>query len=1337
MDLKSFFSFKRTLFLLFFLFILSGLFLFFRGPYISDNLKKLILPEISAATGRDVTAQKIYINILPLFIEARDIKVFDKKGDLSPIVFVPRIKGYVSISAFLRKEINIRRLVIDSPELKSDMTVLEDIVGKISEYLRIQKRFPFKVKVKNINLSNGRVDLAYRGSSIRLKGANSDVIIRGEGPDGGMAGLARVNLSVKNTELSLKGWPLLTGSLRSLFFLYKDSVDLRTIEVKVDGSGISSSGLFPFELRDGEMRLRLGILIETLKRFFGLRNRGEGEIKAEGILRFLKGVEGIKADPFGSLFIDLDLKGSLYIESLLELVRVKEDIRGAVDFSGNLKGPLKSLTGQGEAVMKNGNLFGVAVRTLRCDVGYKEGMLNLTNGKAPLYNGTASAMAVVQLVGGDFYSVDIKAEGVDSIPLLDLIGWRPDIPPGKIRGEFKTSGSEFAPSGWFEYSALTHKGDYILKKVRSIKGSYTMQRDILTLHDARAETRASGLIVNGDIDISSSKLDLRTELQSEDINEISSPFLRDLAGAGRFMGIVKGSFNDPLISGQIVAKASFGHHDLGQVRTEIDYRKNELIIKDLLSKKKDSELRIRGSIVFSGARELFDLKNPDYNLLANVRNIDLIEVRPLLHRLRGLEDVSISGCLDADLSIKGTIPELKGSIRVSKPVINRIILNSASTLFVYDEGQMRFKDIEIKRSLDGRESVIHGEGVVYSDETVQFRLEGGVFINDISRRADFPLGGVLDFKVIGKGKIINPEVDVTANLIKGTIKKVNIGGGKIKASLREKGLTFETFLFDEKAVIKGRLDLRDLSYNAWIELRSGRYDRLVSAFLKDVPEDLLLNLRGHIDITGKGEHFSVKGLIDEMNITLYGYSFSSERDIIFSMRDWRITIPPVKIRSGVTSFNIHGVVDINREIDISMEGSSNLSPLKGLSRKIDAIKGESEFVLSISGRWDSPRINGGVSISNAFLGIKGIPHRLSGANGYLYIDEDRIIIDKLSGKVGGGDIHISGITYLEGFRLKRFYIDSIVNDVTLNLSRDFPVNFNGNLFLRGTGESRSLSGEIRIKRARYKERVEWKSWLLKAKGVERPKGEIGVFEDTVLNIKVYGYDDVVIDNNIARSQVRLDILLRGTVLQPVILGRVEAIGGTVYFRNNEFRIVKASADFSDPKRVNPVMEIVAETNVKGYNIRLNLEGQMEHFNLSLISDPPLPEIDILSLLTVGKFGKELKGIESGIGAGEATSFLTGKMQDIIEERVRSLTGLDRLEVDPYVSKTTGTVSPRITVSKRLLGDRLFVTYSSAVGTAENNVLRLEYILNKNVSLVGVRDEKGSIGGDIKFRFEFK
>jgi translocation and assembly module TamB len=177
-------------------------------------------------------------------------------------------------------------------------------------------------------------------------------------------------------------------------------------------------------------------------------------------------------------------------------------------------------------------------------------------------------------------------------------------------------------------------------------------------------------------------------------------------------------------------------------------------------------------------------------------------------------------------------------------------------------------------------------------------------------------------------------------------------------------------------------------------------------------------------------------------------------------------------------------------------------------------------------------------------------------------------------------------------------------------------------------------------------------------------------------------------------------------------------------------------DFVEPNRVVPIFHIQAETFTRGYRIRLSLDGPADKFAMSLFSDPPLTDMDILTLLTSGQISKESKGFESGIGAGEAAAFLTGGLQDVIEERFKYITGFERFEVDPHTT-ATGSVSPRITVGKRLLGEKLFVTYSSSVGSTELDIIKLQYNLSKKFSIIGLRNEIGSVGTDFKYRFEFK
>jgi len=445
----------------------------------------------------------------------------------------------------------------------------------------------------------------------------------------------------------------------------------------------------------------------------------------------------------------------------------------------------------------------------------------------------------------------------------------------------------------------------------------------------------------------------------------------------------------------------------------------------------------------------------------------------------------------------------------------------------------------------------------------------------------------------------------------------------------------------------------------------------------------------------------------------------------------------ISMRSGDTSLVIDGSLTLGKRYDLVLEGSSALSPFRSISERIGLLKGDAEMVLSVTGDWESPHINGGVNLSNGSFGFKEYNNRISSLTGYLYMDNDRIVLENLSGKLSGGDVTLSGIVYLKKFSIKRFYLEGDFRNVSASPSSDFTVNFDGSMLFKGDPEAQTVSGDIRINRARYKERVDWKSWLLKTKKPEKYNVGISSLEKVELNIRINGKDNIRIDNNVARATMSADMILRGTLHRPLLLGRLESTEGTVYFRNNDFRIVHASADFAETSDLNPFIQISSETDVKGYTIRMNLEGQLDHFDLALSSEPALKEIDILSLLTVGKTGGDVKGLEGGIGASEATSFVTGKLQDVIEERMSSITGLDRFQIDPYVSKTTGTIEPRLTVSKRLLGDKMALTYASAVGSTEEQIIKLEYFVSKNASLVGIRDERGLVGGDIRFRFEFK
>lgn len=1244
--------------------------LFFRGPHISNLLKKVVLPELFSITGKEVMAQKITLNLFPLFIEAKDLKVFD--GDIE-IVHIPRVKGYIEASGLLRKRLVLRRIAVREPMVTCDSTQVESIMENIKKYLEEEKKTPLTVTVKAVVLDNGRFTLRHKEDSFRASGVSGEAILNAwENFIAQRRAPPKISFRLRELSSTVKGWPDLKGEVKGTVALKDGQLEVKGLQIGFYGSTVNAGGTFSpkggkgLTENSGDFHFRAGLLPESFKKIFGLKRPGEGEIHASGTVRLM-------TDDLQQSIMDMELKGGFHIQTLMELLKVEERVEGFVEFAGTLKGPLNRLTGSAKARLKKGNLFDIEVDELRCSVLYGDRTLRFLEGKADLYHGHAEAELTLSISGDEYYALKATFSDVDSPAALTLIGWKPDIPFGKVEGEVSTSGTSFNPSGWYSYEA-SEQGKDVLGRVRRIKGSFSSRDNIFTLSDSEARTEKSVFGFYGDVDINTSQLRLTVQGKTGDLKDLTLPYRHEFTGRGEFSGTVTGGFDNLLIAGRVkLYSVAYEEYPLGDMSGDLNYKKDLLEVKELtatLGAQQGQAVTagVKGTVRFPESKELFDLKKPVYGLSLAIKNADLetcvkgVYKKPL--------KLYPKGKLDTAFSISGTEPAplFKGTARIQSLSLYGVFVDSLSLSFSYDSQTL------------GAEGALSGS-----------RMKG-----------------------------------------------LDLGGGRLKASMRDDILLIDAALFNERVTLNGRASMKGVKpWTARLEVRSGRYDFLVSPFLKDVPEDLLINMKGYAEMSGDKNHFAANASLNQLTIALYGYSFSNESEIRVEMRDKMLTLSSVKMRSGSTSFQLTGDCEIGKEYNLVMEGSSTLLPLKSFSKKIDTLKGEAGFVFGVTGKWDAPKLNGGVTVSNAIFGVRDIPSKVSSINGYLYMDGDKIVIQKLSGKTGGGDLELSGVAYLKGFALKKFYLDAALSNIGVNVSKEFPVNFSGHVLYSGALDSQTLSGDIRINHAFYREPVEWKSWLLKGKTQERPRGEIGALEKIRLNIKVAGSDNIIVDNNVARASLAMDLVLRGTVASPLIFGRAETKSGFVFFRNNEFRILRATADFADPKGINPLFSISAETTISNYDIRMNLSGQIEPFDMTLSSSPFLEETEILSLLTFGTIGKESKGIEGGVNLSTATTFLSGQLQDIAQERVKSITGIDRIGVESYTSRVTGLSEQRFMVSKRLIGDKLSVTYATAFNAVEGSVIRIEYNIGGNVTLIGLKDETGGLGGNIKFRFSFR
>lgn len=349
------------------------------------------------------------------------------------MLHVPRLKGYIEVSGLIRGEVVVKRLAVYSPRFDSNTPQMEDVLRRVKEYLQAERGSPIKVIVKNLVIKDGVFTLVHEGTSLRGKGLSGEAVL-------GTGGVPVPNLTISLKELSttMSGWPDLRTGLKGSLSLGRDMIEVKDIAIDFLGSAMHVSGGFPIkeDREDGEhtsagqgnkgLQVRLKLLMESLKETFGLKGSGEGEVHAKGQLHFREGMGGIQNPD-----MDIEVNGGLYIQTLMELLQVRERIEGHVDFKGTLKGPLRDLKGHAKATMKAGNMLGIALDDLTCDVSYSDGWLRFGEGKASLYNGHADASFSLRVYGTQFYKAHLGFSEVDSPAAFKFIGWVPGYRRGR------------------------------------------------------------------------------------------------------------------------------------------------------------------------------------------------------------------------------------------------------------------------------------------------------------------------------------------------------------------------------------------------------------------------------------------------------------------------------------------------------------------------------------------------------------------------------------------------------------------------------------------------------------------------------------------------------------------------------------------------------------------------------------------------------------------------------------------------------------------------------------------------------------------------------------------
>ena len=349
--------------------------------------------------------------------------------------------------------------------------------------------------------------------------------------------------------------------------------------------------------------------------------------------------------------------------------------------------------------------------------------------------------------------------------------------------------------------------------------------------------------------------------------------------------------------------------------------------------------------------------------------------------------------------------------------------------------------------------------------------------------------------------------------------------------------------------------------------------------------------------------------------------------------------------------------------DIRLD-SLPLDIIPALSAAVTGVKGETVGRVKVTGTLpDALSFDGDLRLRDGEAYIVAAELPIKGMAGDMHFRGDSLVVDSVSAMSGEGTIRINGGVGLKRatnpvFDLKLVARNARVLDGERGRIRGF-----ADLTLTGPFSGATLDGSLRVREGVY--RLEEATRVTQVLNANDP-AVLGAVDSTEAverglvvppSAFIRGLTTTVvarIDRNVwVRSKEanveiftdgELNVALNSVTGSVTLDGIVATERGQYDFLGKRFNIVRGSATFLGTSDLNPLLQAVAEFEVRQaaqqkLAIRLNIGGTLLRPRLSLESDaqPPIPQTDLISYLAFGNTSGALLSQQgsgaSGTGAG--------------------------------------------------------------------------------------------------------
>jgi hypothetical protein len=391
------------------------------------------------------------------------------------------------------------------------------------------------------------------------------------------------------------------------------------------------------------------------------------------------------------------------------------------------------------------------------------------------------------------------------------------------------------------------------------------------------------------------------------------------------------------------------------------------------------------------------------------------------------------------------------------------------------------------------------------------------------------------------------------------------------------------------------------------------------------------------------------------------------------------------------------------------------------------------YIAELNGLKTSPHIRGAIDVQGTVLPFPNFAQALRDFSALASFNKGDVTIRSFQGKFGGGDVQGSGTLFVGLKGVEEIDIRGGGKNMQLALLERTRALAEGTIRLIKDANRFELIGDFYANRVLWRRELDEK-FAFSTTMLYAPRREPTFFDDLNLNIRLRADDDAWLENTLGNIRGKFDLMVTGNILSPIVMGDIEALEGEVYFQDREFRILNGKVSFINPARIEPYITFTGETYVKDYRVTFSLDGLMESLNPNFNSSPPLPPEDVLALLAMGEAFKRTYQYDRSTQLSTA-SLLSFQLSEQAKKSAEGIFSIDRFRIDPYTIGASSSVTARLTVGKKI-SRNVFMLYSTNLTAQREDIVRLEWELTNDISIVGTRDEEGRVSLDVKIHKRF-